>query len=73
MQGRAVVEYENVIPRRIMIFSKYMDPSEAPVLAQRLASNWKPVIIRIKPEKFISFDYSKGFGVGKTEGEPIEI
>ena len=46
MQGNAAVEYENVIPRRIMIFSKYMDPSEAPALTDRLASSYSTSEIR---------------------------
>lgn len=63
VQGRAELDYEDVIPRRISIFEKYIGAEQAPGLAQNLASRWTPVIIRVRPQRVISFDYTKGFGV----------
>jgi nitroimidazol reductase NimA-like FMN-containing flavoprotein (pyridoxamine 5'-phosphate oxidase superfamily) len=62
--GNAKLEYEDVIPTRISIFQKYLGPEGAPELAKKLANTWTPVVIRIKPDQIISFDYSKGFGLG---------
>jgi len=69
MYGTAELQYKDVIPTRISIFERYLDPEDAPGLAESLASQWKPVVIRIKPTRIISFDYSKGFGVGSTPDE----
>jgi len=35
----------------------------APDLANKPASSWIPVIIRVKPQRIITFDYSKVFGL----------
>jgi hypothetical protein len=64
--GNAELQYEDVIPTRTSIFEKYLGPDDAPGLAKKLASTWTPVVIRIKPDKIISFDYSKGFGLGSN-------
>jgi PPOX class probable F420-dependent enzyme len=66
MYGAAELEYDDVIPKRVSIFKKYMDAEQAPALAARLANQWKPVVVRIKPERVITFDYSKGFGLGSS-------
>ena len=66
MYGNAELEYEDVIPTRVSVFEKYLDPEDAPGLAEKLASTWTPVVIRIKPDQIISFDYSKGFGLGSS-------
>jgi hypothetical protein len=51
-----------------------MDAERAPDLAARLASQWKPVIVRIKPERVITFDYSKGFGLSAgADASSLEI
>jgi len=72
--GNAEIVHKDVIPKRTAIFTRYMDPEDAPGLAERLASTWKPVVIRVKPDKIVSFDYSKGFGLGSgAEGENIKI
>ena len=63
MQGQAELDYEDIIPKRISIFEKYMGPEEAAQLAKNIAASWDPVIIRVKPENLTSFDYSKGFGL----------
>ena len=61
--GNAELMTENVIPIRISIFKKYIDPENASEFAENLAKKWKPIIIRIKPKRVISFDYGKGFGI----------
>jgi nitroimidazol reductase NimA-like FMN-containing flavoprotein (pyridoxamine 5'-phosphate oxidase superfamily) len=63
LYGIAELETKDVIPKRISIFEKYMDPARASGLADRLAGTWTPVVIRIKPDRIISFDYTKGFGL----------
>jgi PPOX class probable F420-dependent enzyme len=74
VHGHAVLDYDDVIPKRISIFEKYLGSEDDPGLAKRLASNWTPVIVRIKPEHIISFDYSKGFGISSDpDAETIEI
>ena len=67
--GIASLEVENVIPRRVAIFRKYKDEVGAQALAERLVSTWTPVIIRIKPEQTITFDYGQGFGISANGGE----
>ena len=62
--GNATLDYQDVITKRISIFKRYLDPEDAPGLAANLAKKWTPVLIRIKPTQIISFDYSKGFGLG---------
>ena len=57
VQGRAVLEYEDVISRRGEIFARYVDDPDG--LADGLAEKWKPVILRVVPEKMVTFDYSK--------------
>jgi PPOX class probable F420-dependent enzyme len=72
--GTATLEYENVIQRRVAIFRKYKDEAGAQATADRLASTWTPVIIRVKPEQTITFDYGQGFGIdsnGDSQGEDI--
>ncbi len=72
LYGNAELEFNDVIPKRISIFERYMDPASAPGLADKLAGNWAPVVIRIKPDRIISFDYSKGFGLG-TDSNALGI
>lgn len=57
--GRAQLDYENPIPKRVSIFERYMPRDKAQALAQGLANLWKLVIVRVKPEKIISYDYGK--------------
>jgi len=64
--GKAEIVYEDVIPKRITIFEKYLGSENAPGLAAKLASTWKPVVIRIKPDHILSYDYSKGFGISAS-------
>ena len=66
MRGAAELDYRDVISKRVSIFEKYKDAEEATVLAERLAGMWKPVVIRVKPEQVITFDYSQGFGINSV-------
>jgi PPOX class probable F420-dependent enzyme len=57
--GQATLDYDNVIAKRAAIFERYMPPENAEQFATRLAKNYEPVVIRVKPSKLISYDYSK--------------
>ena len=57
--GRAELDYDDVIEKRIKIFEKYMSNQDARNLALDLASQFEPVIIRIKPKRISSYDYAK--------------
>ena len=70
--GSATLDYDDVIAKRRLIFEKYMPKENAAGLAERLAGQWQPVIVRVAPERMITFDYAQGFGIG-AEGEGMEI
>jgi len=57
--GKAELDYENPVPKRISIFERYMPKEKAQGLAQALSGLWKLVIVRVKPEEIISYDYAK--------------
>jgi nitroimidazol reductase NimA-like FMN-containing flavoprotein (pyridoxamine 5'-phosphate oxidase superfamily) len=57
--GNAELDYEDVIAKRVAIFERYMPTENAQQLATGLANNHVPVIIRVKPSRMISYDYSK--------------
>jgi PPOX class probable F420-dependent enzyme len=57
--GIATLEYEDVIAKRASIFSRYMSAEDAQNSASDLASRFQSVVIRIKPQKVTSYDYSK--------------
>jgi len=59
IHGRAELDYEDVIEKRIAIFEKYMPSEDAQGLAAMLADTWAPVVIRVKPERMTSYDYAK--------------
>ena len=61
--GTASIEHEDVIARRVAIFEKYKSSEQAQGTADRLASTWTPVIVRIKAQQVITFDYGQGFGI----------
>jgi hypothetical protein len=72
--GEAQLDFQDVIPKRIGILEKYLGPEEAPGLAERLANSWRPVIVRIKPVRAVTFDYSKGFGISTApDSEPVQL
>jgi PPOX class probable F420-dependent enzyme len=57
--GEAELDYEDVIAKRISIFERYMPAENAQQLAMGLANHYDPVIIRVKPKRMTSYDYSK--------------
>jgi nitroimidazol reductase NimA-like FMN-containing flavoprotein (pyridoxamine 5'-phosphate oxidase superfamily) len=66
--GEAFLDHEDVIPKRIAIFERYMATEDARKGVSDLAQQFTPVIIRIKPKRMTSYDYSKaGFIQSKPE------
>ena len=63
--GTAELDHTEVVGKRAAIFRRYMAEDAADGFAQRLADTWQPVIIRVRPERVVSFDYRKGFPVGR--------
>ncbi len=59
LYGTAVLEYDGVVEKRTAIFMKYAPPDQAPKVAEGLCRKWKSVIIRVKPDSIVSFDYAK--------------
>jgi PPOX class probable F420-dependent enzyme len=57
--GKATLEYDNVVEKRTTIFEKYGSAEHARKMAEGLCNKWHSVVIRIKPDRIISFDYSK--------------
>jgi nitroimidazol reductase NimA-like FMN-containing flavoprotein (pyridoxamine 5'-phosphate oxidase superfamily) len=57
--GVATLEYENVIAKRASIFSRYMSAEDAQNSASNLANQFQSVVVRIKPQKVTSYDYTK--------------
>jgi hypothetical protein len=59
--GQASLDYDHVIEKRVAVFEKYgRSPEQALAFTQALANKWEPVIIRVRPDRIVSFDYSKG-------------
>jgi hypothetical protein len=57
--GKAELDYDDVINKRIDIFKKRLCEQDARTYASRLSAKWQCVIIRITPSHIASFDYSK--------------
>lgn len=57
--GLATLEYENVIAKRASIFSRYMSAQDAQNSAANLVNQFESVVVRIKPQRVISYDYTK--------------
>src|ERR1041385_3627980 len=57
--GAAVLDYDDVIAKRTSIFEKYLPTEDAREMASDLSSRFKCVVIRIKPQRMTSYDYSK--------------
>lgn len=64
--GVAVLEYDNVIAKRASIFERYMPAEDAQEMASDLSSRFQCVVIRIKPKRMTSYDYSKS-GIISTD------
>ncbi len=57
--GQATLEYDGVVQKRTAIFEKYATPEEARARAEGLCDKWDSVVIRIRPDRIVSFDYAK--------------
>lgn len=57
--GTAELDYEDVITKRITIFERTRSREEAEDYARKLSNKWECVIVRVKPKRIVSFDYSK--------------
>ncbi len=57
--GEAELDYEDIVAKRISIFERYMPAENARKLAADLANSYTPVVIRVKPKRMTSYDYSK--------------
>ena len=57
--GKAELDYDDVINKRIAIFERTRTRAEAEDYARKLSGKWKCVIVRVKPDRIVSFDYSK--------------
>jgi PPOX class probable F420-dependent enzyme len=62
--GSAELDTHDVLAKRATIFRRYMADDAADAFARTLADSWEPVIIRVRPERIVSFDYRKGFPTG---------
>ena len=57
--GTAELDYEDVIAKRTRIFERTRSCEEGEAYARKLSSKWQCVLVRVTPEAFVSFDYSK--------------
>jgi PPOX class probable F420-dependent enzyme len=57
--GRAELDYEDAVAKRVAIFDKYLPHEEAQQFAARMASAFTPVVIRVRPTRLTSYDYAK--------------
>jgi PPOX class probable F420-dependent enzyme len=57
--GRAELDYDSVLPKRISIMERYGPRQDAVRMAEGLCARWPAVMIHIKPDRMVSFDYSK--------------
>jgi hypothetical protein len=57
--GKADLDYEDVVSKRVAIFERRLSREEGETYARRLSNKWKCVIVRITPDHIASFDYSK--------------
>ncbi|NLE53158.1 MAG: pyridoxamine 5'-phosphate oxidase family protein [Chloroflexi bacterium] len=59
LYGVAELDYDDVIVKRSFIFENYMPAEAALAYAQNLAKQFEPVLIRVRPERMVTFDYGK--------------
>ncbi len=57
--GKARLDYDDVVAKRVSIFEKYMPTKNAQGLAEGLKKLRTPVIIQVKPSKTVTYDYAK--------------
>ncbi|MCL4238332.1 MAG: pyridoxamine 5'-phosphate oxidase family protein [Anaerolineae bacterium] len=58
--GQARLDYDDALAKRTALLSRYMPPGDAAYMAQGLARQWQLVMIRVRPDRIVSFDYAKG-------------
>jgi nitroimidazol reductase NimA-like FMN-containing flavoprotein (pyridoxamine 5'-phosphate oxidase superfamily) len=57
--GQAELDYSEVLRKRIVILEKYNSKEQAVQMAEGLCAKWASVILHIKPDRMVSYDYSK--------------
>ena len=57
--GRVELDYAHAAIKRVAIFEKYLPAEQAQAIVRSLAGRYMQVIIRIRPQRIISFDYAK--------------
>ncbi len=57
--GRAELDYDEPIQKRVFINEKYVSRQQAESFVRSLGRRWKQVVIRITPQRIVSYDYSK--------------
>ncbi len=58
--GTAELDYDDVVEKRAELFTNYMPADEAMGFARKLADRFKPVVIKVHPERIAAtFDYAK--------------
>jgi PPOX class probable F420-dependent enzyme len=63
LYGTAELDLDDVVDQRAAIFRRYMPDDAAASFARNLADTWQPVVIRVRPEHVVTYDYRKGFPV----------
>ena len=58
--GTAELEEENAIAERTSIFERHFPHDRAEKMVQGLAGQFDQVVIRIRPDRIVSYDYAKG-------------
>jgi len=68
--GQAELDFEDVLEKRVKILERYYEnPAQARAFAERLAAAWETVIIRVKPTKVVSVDYSRPFSIERESDQ----
>lgn len=61
--GTAEPDFDDVVGKRAAIFRRYMPDDAAVSFAHDLADTWQPVVIRVRPDRVVTYDYRKDFPV----------
>jgi general stress protein 26 len=56
--GRAVLDYDDVFRKKLDIYRKYFPENKLPD-PYKLAEKWVPVIVRVVPDRFVTFNDSR--------------
>ena len=62
--GHAELDQDDAVTKRIWVFERYMPAENATRLATGLANLYAPVIIRVRPDRITSWDYTKEGFIG---------